>query len=295
MRSVFRYPGGTTRKGVQCKILSYAPDFYREYREPFVGGGGIFFAVDEALDMEGKKKKWINDLNENLVSVYKSLRDSSDDFINDCQSIEAAQPNEPEVHPMPNSTGKTYNARLKSHFDRFVSGEGGPALRYFFINRTVWGGRVNYDPKRQSRMYFSNPTGWNIVKTSRLQSAARYIQGTKITSGDFVPLLSKPGKDVWIYCDPPYIRDTELVSTDKLYEFGFTMKDHKRLAKAIKNCKHKVALSYDDDVDGIVRGLYKGFNVYELEWAYSGTSLSTKDIGRELLITNYEPHTGRLI
>lgn len=47
MQSIFRYPGGKSRSSAQQKILRFAPENYAEYREPFVGGGGIFFAVDE--------------------------------------------------------------------------------------------------------------------------------------------------------------------------------------------------------------------------------------------------------
>ncbi len=42
-----------------------------EFREPFVGGGSVFF---------GKKKtkfNWINDLEKDLVDVYKAFSDSN--------------------------------------------------------------------------------------------------------------------------------------------------------------------------------------------------------------------------
>jgi site-specific DNA-adenine methylase len=42
---IFRYPGGKGRKAVYTWILGHAPDVVAEYREPFVGGGGVFFRL----------------------------------------------------------------------------------------------------------------------------------------------------------------------------------------------------------------------------------------------------------
>ena len=59
MNSIFRYPGGKSRRAVQQLILSYAPADYREYREPFVGGWRRIFwsAVFKDIGLR------INDLN----------------------------------------------------------------------------------------------------------------------------------------------------------------------------------------------------------------------------------------
>jgi DNA adenine methylase len=194
------------------------------------------------------------------------------------------QDNEPEVYPTENSSGKKYNQRLKDQFDALkFNQDDDQAFRYFFINRTVWAGRVNYEQK--SRLYFSNPEGWDIVATQRLENAAKYLQNVKITHGDYAKLLSAPGKDVWVYCDPPYMRDTKLSTTDKLYADGFTMEDHERFAKLARASKHKLCISYDDDPD--VRKLFKGFTIIPQEWVYCGTSSEEKEMGRELLILNY--------
>lgn len=289
MISPLRYPGGKSRKSVQEKILRYAPKVIEEYREPFVGGGGIFFA----LDNEVPPVRWINDINCDLMAVYLALRDNSDEFISKCRSINPEQSWEDKTYPKAGSSGKQYNARLKAAFDQLIKDrENDPAFSYFFVNRTVWGGRVNYD--MPSRLYFSNPSGWNITVTNRLQCAADLLKGTIITCGNYKQLLAQPSEynNVWIYCDPPYVVDTEAISSSKLYKYGFTKQDHIALRDDILDSHHKVCISYDDDPDGMIRELYRGFYIHELEWTYSGTSSSknaskTKKKGKELLITNY--------
>jgi DNA adenine methylase len=285
MQSILRYPGGKTKRKVRSLILSHAPHGYQEYREPFVGGGGVFFSIGD------DHKRWINDLNEGLVDVYLALRDRPDEFIKRCKSVQPRQPGEPDVYPTANSSGKKYNKRLKEQFDdlKFNNDED-QAFRYFFINRTVWAGRVDYE--RKSRLYFSNPEGWDIVATQRIEAAAEHLRNVKVTCGDYENLLLAPGKNVWVYCDPPYMRDTKLSATDKLYAHGFTMQDHERFAYLARKSEHKLCISYDDDPK--VRQLFKGFTIIPQQWVYCGTSNEEKKIGQELLILNYPVPAGAI-
>lgn len=146
-------------------------------------------------------------------------------------------------------------------------------------------GRVNYE--KTSRMYFSNPDGWNIVKTDKLKNAASLLKNTKVTSGSYKDLLTTDGEKVFIYCDPPYWRDTELSPNSKLYKYGFTEEDHKILANNIKECKHNVLISYDSHPK--IKELYTDdtFRINELSWKYCGSSKKQKTLGTELVITNY--------
>jgi len=284
---VFRYPGGKSKKSVRERIFKYFPLSYDEIRIPFVGGGGIFFHVPI------NKKRWINDIDSALISVYKALRDRPEDFISKCREIEPH--NEKEATQAVLRGRKVYNRRMRDIFDRFAHDEEmDQALRYFFIQRTVFAGRVNYDI--DSRLYFSNPPGWSIVKTNKLEKAAEILKNVKITSDSYEESLNLVGNNVLIYLDPPYYVNTELQSHSQLYKHNFTVEDHKDLAENVKVCKHKVIMSYDDDEDGFIRSLYDGFNIYEEEWTYCGTSSGKnqskkKKIGKELIITNFKNKT----
>lgn len=278
---IFRYPGGKSKKSVREKIFSRFPDKYTEYRDPMVGGGGIFFAIPT------NKKRWINDLDENLISVYKALKQNSKEFIERCRKIDGHKENEPLAPSKPNGKAK-YNARLKSEFDKLSQNDSDPALKYLFVNRTVWAGRVNYDIP--SRMYFSNPQGWNVVHTQKMEKAAQVIKNCKITYGDYKRLLEEEGEDVLIYLDPPYYLNTNLDKNSRLYKHNFEKNDHIKLFEIVKNCKHKVIISYDNDP--FICNLYKDFNLGETSWTYCGTSSAKthsnkKKIGKELIITNY--------
>ena len=242
-----------------------------------VGGGGIFFNIDPS------KKRWINDIDENLISVYVALRDNPEEFIEKCREIEPHKSS--ELLPPPR-----YNDRLKKIFDDIANDDAAcQALRYFIINRLGWAGRVRYDIK--SRLYFSNYNGWNIVKTNKLENAAEILRDVKITCKTYEDLLYADGKDVFIYIDPPYYKNTLLANSSKLYRHNFSIDDHIKLAENIKKCQHMILISYDND--DFIKSLYDGFYIEEISWTYSGTSSApgaskTKKKGQELLITNYE-------
>ncbi len=278
--SILRYPGGKTRKNVREKILTKAPLSYDEYRESCCGGCGIFFATPSS------KKRWINDVDNYLMEVYLALRDRPDEFIAKCREIEPGKKEESVPPPI-------YNHRLKEQFSFFAKNTTcDQALRYFFVNRTVWAGRVNYEI--ESRMYFSNPSGWNIVRTNKLEKAAESLKNTIITSESYERLLLEPSSNrVWVYCDPPYYVNTKLSPNSKLYRHNFTKEDHIKLSEIVKQSPHMVCVSYDDDDEGFIRSLYDGFNIHTETWTYCGSSsapdqlVKTKKKGMELIIANY--------
>mgnify|MGYP001594517405 FL=1 len=271
---IFRYPGGK-RKAIR-KITNRMPNFVREIREPFVGGGSFFFAIPTDV------KRWINDIHPGLISVYTALRDNKEEFIKKCRDIKPASRDDFKV-----LIGKTLqNKRLYDKFQEMVKDrDKDQALSYFFINRTVWAGRVNYS--LPSRLYYSNPNGWNLAHTNKMELAACHMKNAKITCGDYSVLLEESGEDVVIFADPPYVCNTEMPATDQQYEYNFTYKDHERFAKLAKKCVHKMIISYDDHK--LVRELFAGshFKIYEEEWKYSGSTLSKKKIGKELILVNY--------
>ncbi len=280
MKSIFRYPGGKSKPAIVRWILDHQPQHVAEYREPFVGGGGVFFGTPAKWD------RWINDKHEGLIAVYKALQDDPEAFIKLCRGTEPAKEGERQTSPGPRG-GKPMNARLAAVFDVVKLNEDcNQAFRYFFVNRTVHGsGRVNYDIP--SRLYFSNPEGWDIVKTNALAKAAEWLTGVKVTCGDYEELFTAPGENVWIYADPPYFVNTDLTPSSQLYQHSFTREDHERFAKMVRKCPHNVAVSYDDCEEA--RELFKGMEFVTKEWAYCGTTNGEKEVGKELLILNYKP------
>jgi site-specific DNA-adenine methylase len=68
--SPLRYPGGKSRAISQ--ILPLLPPSFRDYGEPFIGGGSVFLAVKSAFQSQ-VERYWINDLNPDLVAKLRGM------------------------------------------------------------------------------------------------------------------------------------------------------------------------------------------------------------------------------
>jgi DNA adenine methylase len=116
------------------------------------------------------------------------------------------------------------------------------------------------------------------------------LGASTLNSSSLSVILKEDGEDVLIYIDPPYIKNTNLDKNSRLYKYNFENDDHLKLSENVKNCTHKVIISYDDDP--LIRKLYKGFKIHKTSWTYCGTSSAKthnnhKRTGKELIITNY--------
>ena len=256
LTSPLRYPGGKSR--VAKRFIPFFPP-HDDYREIFAGGGGIFFHKFKA---EGN---WINDLHPGLYAFYVAVRDNFDEVAALCRAQQGDLRERFEYW-------KARRDLMTVEGDEHIVER---AVQYYFINRTVWGGRVVYDPNRSSRLYFSNPDGWNNIdkKLTHLAKISLKLQGVKITCLDFAECLTDATSETFIYLDPPYYRDSVCSATDKLYDKSFYIPDHLRLALVLGGTPAKIMLSYDDCPE--VRKLYKGWNFVELNWKYAGTHAVT--------------------
>jgi DNA adenine methylase len=281
LRSPLRYPGGKTRV---AKMLSQFIPEHTDYREIFAGGAAIFFHKPLV------EKNWINDLQPGLHALWVTLRDELPRFARLCRREHKKD---------------ILKLRDQWYGDRELMEASGDeqlldrAFQYYFINRTVWGGRVVFDPERKSRLYYSNPEGWSNLdkKLAHLERVSAKLQGVNITCTSYEDALRRGGKNTFVYADPPYMRESDGHPTDKLYDKSFDVECHRKLARALKKSRAKVMISYDDVPEA--RELYKTWNIVPLEWKYSGTYAVTKEAkakgakekkvtGKELLILNYE-------
>jgi len=255
----FRYPGGKFYALKHLEPFWLAVD-HDEYREPFVGGGSVFFAKPKA------KFNWINDIDNDLITTYQVIQDPklSKKLITLIKSESATRERHKEVKEMKPTT-KVANA-----------------FKYFYLNRTSYSGITNKPAWGYRDDKSSPPKNWG----KRIDESRAKLADTKITSLDFGGVISaKPkGRSVLIYMDPPYFAADQ----KRAYTHSFVERDHLRLAATIKKSPFHFALSYDDDP--FIRELYKGFNIYNLKWFYNTANIKNKKriLGSELVITNYK-------
>ena len=256
----FRYPGG------KYYALPRLRPFWEniphdEYREPFVGGGAVFF------DKPKSYQNWINDIDNELITTYQVLSD---------QELRNRLFQELKDET-PSKERWSYYYRDYVPTDNFSV-----AKKYYFLNRTSFSGKLisaayGYRPKRSVP-----PSRWN----EKIFPAGEKLDGVKISCLDFEHVITAPSsRETLIFVDPPYFGPTK----KKHYRYGFERADHLRLCELLRESEHKFFLTYED-LDK-VREIYAWANIHKLKFTYrvgdSSQINNKRQVGDELIISNY--------
>ncbi len=260
VKSPFRYAGGKfyALKHI-LPFLECVP--HNEYREPFVGGGSVFFGKKKA------KFNWINDLEKDLIDMYRAFsdKDKAETIIKLLENEVAT----PERH-----------AIIKALVPK---NEIEAIFKTYYLNRTSYCGIINRPAWGYKDGKSSPPENWGKF----ISSIQPKLQDVRFTTCDFADVINAPaenGRDVLLYLDPPYYHADQ----KRAYTKPFEMEDHLRLANLLKSTPYAFCLSYDNVEE--VKELYSWAYIYELEWLYNTANIKgeSRKTGKELIITNYK-------
>ncbi len=267
INSPFRYAGG--KFYARKLILNHIP-LHSCYIEPFAGGASIFFAKKKV------QENILNDLDEELVNVYRVIRDEPDKLIKFLEG----KPAKKELH-------KYYKNEFnpKDYLEK--------AGRWYFLNRISYSGIMNkqncywgYGDKFSMR-----PENWpNNIFRSSLK-----LQGVRFFCEDFETIIDNASDGTFLFVDPPYFNADQ----DKFYTCTFTREDHYRLRDTLyrNSDRLKFLLTYDNCRE--LMNIYDwATEIHEKEWNYcinrtddQKNGLKRKGErykGRELFILNYK-------
>ncbi len=267
-RSPLRYPGGKQRAIEQ--ISQHFPESAIEYREPFVGGGSVYFY---AKTNTFAQKYWINDKFKELVSFWNAVKDPIV-----CSKLQK------ELEEL--RTSFRTPKQIKDYFlkvrEEQPESEYREAFLFFFFNRVTFSGttRAGGFSKAASLRRFT------ASSVERLAPMPNALAQTKITNLDFEEVIRIPGEDVFLFLDPPYFKATKLYGQGgSLHSF-----DHERLANCLNETskQSRFLITYDDCPE--IRKIYKWANIKEwsLQYGMNNCNLQHESkIGKELFISNY--------
>lgn len=83
MKPFIKWPGGKERE--LRYILPAKPNNIRNYVEPFLGGGAVFFALKEE-EVSGNFS--VNDLSDELIDTYRFIKEHNEDFFDEMMLID---------------------------------------------------------------------------------------------------------------------------------------------------------------------------------------------------------------
>lgn len=160
------------------------------YFEAFVGGGALFFALQE----QGLAHAVLNDFNPELTNLYRVVQSDASKLSDRLESSDFE--NTPENFERVRGWDRQGDWPQRSVLDR--------AARFVFLNRTAFNGlwRVN------SKGYFNTPYGRyakpGIPSRQILLDAQAALSVATILTGDFEAALESTEPGDFVYFDPPY-------------------------------------------------------------------------------------------
>ena len=193
MKTPLRYPGGKSR--ALKKLFKFIPDLsdYREWREPFLGGGSMSI---EAVKRYPHLKVWVNDLYYPVYNFWKQLQAQGDALSEYLVALK-------NTHPIPDDAKRLFKD-CKEHLGT-DGDELKDAIRFYVINKCSFSGLSESSSfsKQASVSNFS----WRGIE--KLPAYSELIKYWLITNESYEELLTDE-QNVFTYLDPPYEIESKL-------------------------------------------------------------------------------------
>jgi DNA adenine methylase len=262
------------------------------YIEPFVGGGAMLFYM---LQHFGNiKKAVINDVNEDLILTYRTIKDDVEALIANLDRLEKYYLSITDQHGRSQifyDVRERYNQRIGDSVER--------ASQLVFLNKTCFNGLYRVNRRGQFNVPFGKYANPTICNAKLLRADSQILQSAQveICQGDYVQTMQHLDGLTFVYLDPPY-RPLDATSSFTAYAKGdFNDDDQRALAGFCHQLndagcywmESNADCSAKNPEDTFFEELYKD---YRIERVYASRFINANPEKRgkltELLIKNYE-------
>jgi DNA adenine methylase len=250
------------------------PHNFRNYYEPFVGSGAVFFYVKSKLK---PNKVILSDTNEELINCFVVVRDRPSELV------------ELLLNHRKRHSKEYYYAVRTIQPNRLDSVD--RAARFIYLNKTCFNGLYRVNSKGQFNVPFGDYVNPSIFDKNTLFQASQLLQDVYLQVSTFEKVLDFAGKDDFVYFDPPYIPISKTSSFTRYSKSDFTMKEQKRLSEVFGILDSRgcfVMLSNSDHA--LTRELYRD---YEKNAVIVRAKRMINSVGskrgaiNEVVVTNY--------
>ena len=195
-KTPLRYPGGKSR--ACTKMDPFFPDLrnYKEYREPFLGGGSVAIHITKKyphLDV------WVNDLYEPLYNFWRVLQDDGNALYETLCDLKSRHP-DPVYGPQ--ELGYEYPAKKlflesKNIVNDYTKSNLSRASSFYIINKCSFSGLT----ESSSFSKQASVANFSLRGIQKLPGYTQIIQNWKITNWSYESLLTDR-KDCLLYTSP---------------------------------------------------------------------------------------------
>lgn len=242
-KPILKWAGG--KSGLLRQLWPLFPRAFERYVEPFLGGAAVFLS----LPKEGPAL--LNDVNEELVHLYSTVRDRPSDLMTTLTAFSQ-------------SYSEEFYYSLRARTDLTGAER---AARTVFLNKAGFNGLYRQNSKAEFNVPFGKrarcPT---LFDADNLAAVSRRFANATLTNFDFESVLEQSGGGDFVYCDPPYSPVSETASFTSYTGRGFGSEEQKRLRVACDAAVDRGAIvAVSNSWTPEMLALFEGWNVHEIQ------------------------------
>ena len=268
-----KWTGG--KRQLLGKLISYMPETYNRYFEPFVGGGALFFDL-------APEKAVIHHLHEELINAYYQIKENPSSLID--LLLEHKENNSKDYYLELRAADRDGRISRMTGVER--------AARILYMLRVDFNGLYRVNSKNQFNVPYGRYKNPKIVDVDLLYQISEYLNenDVEILQTDFAEAVKDAQTGDFVYFDPPYIPLNETSSFTSYTHEGFSYEEQIRLRNTFKELTERgVYAMLSNSSSPLVEELYKDFNIYFVEaQRTNGAKSSSRGKISEIIVTNYE-------
>ena len=265
---IVKWAGG--KRQLLCEILKNRPKKYNRYFEPFIGGGALFFELQQ-------ENSYISDVNEELINLYTIIQNDVEALIEDLKK---------------HQVNKDYFLKIrgvdrKPAYKKWTNVQ--KASRFIYMNRTCFNGLYRVNSQGQFNVPFGNYTNPRIIDEGNLYNCSDLLKKTQIECKSFDAILDEVQKGDFVYFDPPYVPLNETSSFTSYTKEGFDVDMQFQLREVCDELNDRgiyFLLSNSDTT--YIKELYSAYNIKKV---FASRQINANASGRgkitEVLVRNY--------
>lgn len=250
-----KWVGG--KRGIMPELIKRIPKDFKQYYEPFVGGGALFFEIHDAV-----AHSYISDLNVDLIVAYSTIKTRLTEL------IEALK-----IHELNHNEEYYYQIRALQDLSNPIKN----SARFIYLMKTCYNGLYRVNQKNEFNTPIGSYKAPTICDEENLVMVSEALKHADISHKDFMKIT--PEKGDFVYFNPPYHNTTVKYTND-----SFSENDQIRLRDfAIELSKLGVNIIISNADTDFINKIYTKFKIEKI--------IAPRCLNRtkayEVLITNY--------
>lgn len=262
------------------------------YIEPFVGGGAMLFHMLQKY--KNISTAVINDINPDLTTCYRTVRDNPDKLVNSLKEIQK------EYYSIKSKDEKCqFFLLMREEFNKKNLGDIENTTLFFFLNRTCFNGLYRVNKSGLFNVPFGKYETPTICDPQTIYADSKLLQNVEIITGDYQETLRYANGNSFFYFDPPY---RPLSATSNFNDYSkevfndIAQRRLKSFCDTIQNAGHMFMLSNSDcssanPEDTFFEDLYLVEDYYNMSRVMASRNVNANGKKRgkitEIVVRNY--------